>query len=222
MWTSRRQQLDDDSKNLLNRWTLNFTSKEQSENYFKLRFSNFLLPFVAYIVMCVAMLIYKIWLTTVGAYDWDFNNEACQIESVKAPSVEQRVFFNCLAVVFYIVTAGVYAFAHYKNDRFFISINFLLIITTCFNNYMSMPFNPSRPREFVYWSTILIFRCSFIVSMFGLNGMWDVIASILIPAAAILAQSFNINDANSSEHIAVPIFATLIGVALFNYILGFD
>jgi len=132
------------------------------------------------------------------------------------------VFFNCVAIILYLLTAAVYAFAHFKENRFFISINFLLIFATCFNNYMSMPFNPGRPREFVYWSTILIFRCSFIVSMFGLNGMWDVIASILIPAGAIFAQSLNINDADSSEHIAVPIFATLIGVALFNYILGLD
>ena len=50
---------------------------------------------------------------------------------------------------------AVVLFGKYKKPKIIEAICILFVANICIANYLYMPFNPYRTREFVYWSIIL-------------------------------------------------------------------
>ena len=85
-----------------------------------------------------------------------------------------------------------------------------------------MPLNVTRPREFVYWSVIIILRCCLLVTCFGINGIYYTILCVIIPTMSIFAMTIKLDFEGDQgvTYIIAPILVTVIGGTIFNYIVA--
>jgi hypothetical protein len=83
-----------------------------------------------------------------------------------------------------------------------------------------MPFSPKAPREFIFWSIMLLFRSSVILCVFQLNGLVDILYAYLANTVVIVIRSVDLKEDDNLTWLAAPIVTAMIGLLLFNYLVA--
>jgi len=180
------------------------------------RYDQFGLPFFLLVAFESFMSGFRILITRAGAGDWDFGSGSNDL----VPHEDSRTVYDLISLGLSILIIGVYLLSKYKIAKLHDAICFLMLFNTCANNFLYMPFNPLRPREYVFWSCILLFRCSIIQVIFNINGSYDLIYSTMFPLTAICVHAFNMVDVSNLVYMALPIIICVVGVSMFNYMIS--
>ena len=150
-----------------------------------------------------------------GAADWDFNTT----NNPLTPGHDERESFKWgfLAGNFFIT--ALFILARYKFSRLHDVICPLLVLNICWFNFAYMPFDPASPREFVFWSIIVIFRCSTLTTVLQLNGLVDLIWTFLVSSISIVARA-NVLDKENSYWLIMPVLTAISGCTVYNVLLA--
>lgn len=125
-----------------------------------------------------------------------------------------------IAFGLYTILLLIFLLAQARVEWLYYTISPSAIIILCLYQYLYMPFNPAAPREFVFWSVILQFRCSVIVTMFQVNGLIDIILQLVLTLPIIALHSRSLVISENDFFIWPPIIVALMGCQLFNYIVS--
>jgi len=135
------------------------------------------------------------------------------------PNRSERVNFQWGEFAGYILITVLFFLARSKYTRLHDVLCPLLVANICWFNFSYMPFNPSFPREYVFWAIILIFRCSIVTTLFQLNGSYDLAWTFLVSMATIIGRA-NLIDRENSYWLIMPVFTAIIGCTAYNGIIA--
>lgn len=108
----------------------------------------------------------------------------------------------------------------YKIPKFCDLIVHIFIAKLCIYYYLIVPFGATLPKKFELRSIIVCIRCSMVVAIFGVNGIIDVIAGLVMPLIFVMLASRRVDLSNASKGIFIPItLVTILGCTIFNFII---
>ena len=122
--------------------------------------------------------------------------------------------FICILLLFLL--------ARFKYPILYNAINPLWTLNVCIFNYLYMPFNPDKPREFVFFAVILLFRTMTACTVFQMNGMYDLISTMAMTLAVIIARSFAMDKINSVGYTVFPLLMAVFGLCVLMFVIAVE
>lgn len=175
-------------------------------------------PFILY--WCAEMLFcgYRLMLVDNKAGDWDLTTK----NNPATPAPTQRRDMTYMHMGGWLVILIMFLLARYKWKSIYQALNLAFVVNLCLFNYFYMPFNPEKPREFVYWTIILNFRVTITNTIFQLNGMWDLVVSAVLMIITICARIPSITDTENLPWLICPIAIAILGTTVCNFMIAIE
>ena len=108
----------------------------------------------------------------------------------------------------------------YKIPKFCDLIVHIFIAKLCISYYILVPFDAAIPIQYALRSVIICIRCSMVVAIFGVNGIIDVIAGLVMPLFFVMLLIRKIDLSNESIGMCIPVtLVTIAGCTVFNFII---
>ena len=96
----------------------------------------------------------------------------------------------------------------------------VFVISLCIIFKLTSPLQILEPESYILRAIIVLLRCSLMVSLFGVNGLFDVISSTVAPVIVVILMWQNTSFPPGSHRIALPaIGVTVLGVFIFNFLV---
>jgi hypothetical protein len=151
-----------------------------------------------------------------GAGDWDFTTGSKPL----TPGKDERLIFAISAMAIYLAIIGVYCLAKTKFPYLFNIICALLVVNLVQYQYFYMPFSPKSPREFMFWSIMLLFRSCLVVVAFQFNGAYDLIFALFSSIAIIGVRVMELTAPENIVWLIAPVLSAFVGLSIFSYMIA--
>lgn len=93
-------------------------------------------------------------------------------------------------------------------------------MSLCLQFYFVVPFDLENARQYVLRSVIICLRCSTAVAIFGVNGLVDVLAGLLMPLFVVFLILRKTRFNTGSIGLTIPaVLVTILGCSIFNFII---
>ena len=177
-----------------------------------------LFPLVVNSIIDGSFAFYMIYLDRIGSKFWQAPNgkeTLAELAEAKKRIIVQSVFF-----LQYVIVGLLYWMGGLKYKRFRDAIVIVFVISVCIIFKLTIPLQILEPEQYVSQAIIVLLRCSLLVSIFGVNGLFDVIFSTVAPVIVVILMWQNTSFTPGSSGIALAVVAmTVLGVFSFNFIM---
>ncbi len=115
---------------------------------------------------------------------------------------------------------ALYYIGKYKIPKCCDFIVHVFIASLCFSYYYIVPFDVDSPMQYALRSVIICLRCSMAVAIFGVNGIIDVIAGLVMPLFFCMLNLKKTKCNDGSIAMCIPVvLITIAGSSVFNFII---
>ena len=135
--------------------------------------------------------LYLLYLSWNHLYDWRKQSDEQKIKNVDFRN-NQLLFKGCMFLQYLIAWACFYI-GKYKVPKICDLIVHIFILKLCISYYFIVPFNKMVPIQYALRSVIICLRCSMVVAIFGVNGIIDVIAGLVMPLFSVMLVLRKVN-----------------------------
>lgn len=182
------------------------------------RMRQFMLPFAFFWVVEVLFMVFRTYQTQVGAGDWDLTTGAKPL----TPDKDSRFLFAMAKFGGYLAILLTFIVARTWQPKAYHLLCPMIVLNVNVYQYLYMPFSPKAPREFMLWSILLILRQCCYVTVFQMNGLFDIAFNFVTTVAVIIARTFVLLEEENIVWLTVPIVTAVLGMFTFQYMVSYE
>ena len=118
----------------------------------------------------------------------------------------------------WVVILIIYYLAKTRYNILYDCICGLCMLNLVVYQFLYMPFDPMRVREFCFWAILLQFRCTVIVTFFRMNGAIDLLVQLILSVPVFIIHAFKLVEISNWVWLPAPVLIATIGLVLYNYL----